>query len=253
MASAFAQSPSQAEVKRWEAQAKQVNIVRDTYGVPHIYGKTDADVVFGLMYSQCEENFERIERNYLEMLGRRAEMEGERLVYNDLLMRLIADSNDAKKDYLQSPIWLKKLLNAHADGINYFLYKHPEVRPVVLKKFEPWFHLMYTDGSVSATSTGGASVEEIKQFYENGPETNSTAAYHPIKDIEERGSNGFAIAPKRSASGNAMLYINPHVPFYFRSEAQMISEEGLNAYGAATWGQFFIYQGFNEHVGWMHT
>lgn len=252
MASAFAQSPSTAEVKRWEAQAKQVNIVRDTYGVPHIYGKTDADVVFGLMYSQCEENFERIERNYLEMLGRRAEMEGEKLVYNDLLMRLIADSNDAKKDYLQSPIWLKKLLNAHADGINYFLYKHPEVRPVVLKKFEPWFHLMYTDGSVSATSTGGASVEEIKQFYENGPETNSTA-YHQIKDIEERGSNGFAIGPKRSASGNAMLYINPHVPFYFRSEAQMVSEEGLNAYGAATWGQFFIYQGFNEHVGWMHT
>ncbi|OYY10112.1 MAG: acylase, partial [Sphingobacteriia bacterium 35-36-14] len=252
MASAFAQSPSTAEVKRWEAQAKQVNIVRDTYGVPHIYGKTDADVVFGLMYSQCEENFERIERNYLEMLGRRAEMEGEKLVYNDLLMRLIADSNDAKKDYLQSPIWLKKLLNAHADGINYFLYKHPEVRPVVLKKFEPWFHLMYTDGSVSATSTGGASVEEIKQFYENGPETNSTV-YHQIKDIEERGSNGFAIGPKRSASGNAMLYINPHVPFYFRSEAQMVSEEGLNAYGAATWGQFFIYQGFNEHVGWMHT
>jgi acyl-homoserine-lactone acylase len=252
MATAFAQSPSTADVKRWEAQAKQVNIVRDTYGVPHIYGKTDADAVFGLMYTQCEENFERIERNYLEMLGRRAEMEGEKLIYNDLLMRLIADSNDAKKDYLQSPLWLKKLLNAHADGINYFLYKHPEVRPVVLKKFEPWFHLMYTDGSVSATSTGGASVEEIKQFYENGPETNSTA-YHQIKEIEERGSNGFAIAPKRSASGNAMLYINPHVPFYFRSEAQMVSEEGLNAYGAATWGQFFIYQGFNEHVGWMHT
>ena len=252
IASAFAQSPSTADIKRWEAQAKQVNIVRDTYGVPHIYGKTDADVVFGLMYSQCEENFERIERNYLEMLGRRAEMEGEKVIYNDLLMRLIADSNDAKKDYLQSPLWLKKLLNAHADGINYFLYKHPEVRPVVLKKFEPWFHLMYTDGSVSATSTGGASVEEIKQFYENGPETNSTA-YHLINEIEERGSNGFAIAPKRSASGNAMLYINPHVPFYFRSEAQMVSEEGLNAYGAATWGQFFIYQGFNEHVGWMHT
>ncbi len=159
MATAFAQSPSTADVKRWEAQAKQVNIVRDTYGVPHIYGKTDADAVFGLMYTQCEENFERIERNYLEMLGRRAEMEGEKLIYNDLLMRLIADSNDAKKDYLQSPLWLKKLLNAHADGINYFLYKHPEVRPVVLKKFEPWFHLMYTDGSVSATSTGGASVE----------------------------------------------------------------------------------------------
>ena len=249
---AGAQSPAPADIKRWELQAKQVNIIRDKYGVPHVYGKTDADAVFGLMYTQCEENFERIERNYLEMLGRRAEMEGEKVIYNDLLMRLIADSNDAKKDYLQSPLWLKKLLNAHADGINYFLYKHPEVRPVVLQKFEPWFHLMYTDGSVSATSTGGASVDEIKQFYENGPET-SAIAFHGIKEIEERGSNGFAIAPKRSATGNAMLYINPHVPFYFRSEAQLVSEEGLNAYGAATWGQFFIYQGFNENLGWMHT
>lgn len=249
---ANAQWPSTAEVKKWEAQAKQVTIVRDKYGVPHVYGKTDADAVFGLMYTQCEENFERIERNYLEMLGRRAEMEGEKLIYNDLLMRLIADSNDAKKDYLQSPLWLKKLLNAHADAINYFLYKHPEVRPVVLQKFEPWFHLMYTDGSVSATSTGGASIDEIRQFYENGPEK-TDLAFNGIKEIEERGSNGFAIAPKRSASGNAMLYINPHVPFYFRSEAQMVSEEGLNAYGAATWGQFFIYQGFNENLGWMHT
>lgn len=247
-----AQWPAPSDIKRWESQAKQVTIVRDKYGVPHIYGKTDADAVFGLMYTQCEENFERIERNYLEMLGRRAEMEGEKLIYNDLLMRLIADSNDAKKDYLQSPVWLKKLLNAHADAINYFLYKHPEVRPVVLQKFEPWFHLMYTDGSVSATSTGGASIEEIKQFYENGPET-SAIALNNIKEIEERGSNGFAISPKRSATGNAMLYINPHVPFYFRSEAQMVSEEGLNAYGAATWGQFFIYQGFNENLGWMHT
>ena len=249
---ASAQWPAPSDIKRWESQAKQVTIVRDKYGVPHVYGKSDADAVFGLMYTQCEENFERIERNYLEMLGRRAEMEGEKLIYNDLLMRLIADSNDAKKDYLQSPVWLKKLLNAHADAINYFLYKHPEVRPVVLQKFEPWFHLMYTDGSVSATSTGGASIEEIKQFYENGPET-SAIAFNNIKEIEERGSNGFAIAPKRSATGNAMLYINPHVPFYFRSEAQMVSEEGLNAYGAATWGQFFIYQGFNENLGWMHT
>lgn len=253
-----AQWPSATDVKKWEAQAKQVTIIRDKYGVPHIYGKTDADAVFGLMYTQCEENFERIERNYLEMLGRRAEMEGEKLIYNDLLMRLIADSNDAKKDYLQSPPWLKKLLNAHADAINYFLYKHPEVRPVVLQKFEPWFHLMYTDGSVSATSTGGASIDEIKQFYENGPETSSLALNShtltaQLKEIEERGSNGFAIAPKRSASGNALLYINPHVPFYFRSEAQIVSEEGLNTYGAATWGQFFIYQGFNENLGWMHT
>jgi acyl-homoserine lactone acylase PvdQ len=253
----FAQTFNSAEINRWEAQSKQVSIIRDIYGVPHIYGKTDADAVFGLMYTQCEENFERLERNYLEMLGRRAEMEGEKVLYNDLLMRLIADSNDAKKDFLKSPIWLKKLLIAHADGINYYLYKHPEVHPVVLKKFEPWFHLMYTDGSVSATSTGGASIDEIKQFYQD-PTASTTAlnAKVPIwydNETEDRGSNGFAIAPSKSASKNAMLYINPHVPFYFRNEAQMVSEEGLNAYGASTWGQLFIYQGFNEHCGWMHT
>lgn len=248
----FAQTFSANEINRWEAQTKQVTIIRDIYGVPHIYGKTDADAVFGLMYTQCEENFERLERNYLEMLGRRAEMEGEQVMYNDLLMRLIADSNDAKKDFLKSPNWLKKLLIAHADGINYFLYKHPEIQPVVLKRFEPWFHLMYTDGSVSATSTGGATVDEIKQFYQN-PMANTTASIAFDKDIEDRGSNGFAIAPSRTASKNAMLYINPHVPFYFRNEAQMVSEEGLNVYGASTWGQLFIYQGFNEHCGWMHT
>ena len=247
-----AQTFSVADIARWELQAQQVTIVRDIYGVPHIYGKTDADAVFGLLYSQCEENFERIERNYLEMLGRRSEMEGEKALYDDLLMRLIADSNDAKKDYQRSPAWLKKLLNAQADAINFYLYKHPEVQPVVLKKFESWFHLMYTDGSVHATSTGGASVEEIRRFYEN-PESDVTAAVFYNKDIEDRGSNGFAIAPSRSASKNAMLYINPHVPFYFRNEAQMVSEEGLNAYGASTWGQLFVYQGFNEHLGWMHT
>ena len=67
------------------------------------------------------------------------------------------------------------------------------------------------------------------------------------------GSNGFAIAPRLSASGHALLWINPHTSFYFRAELQMASDEGLDAYGAATWGQFFIYQGFNAHNGWMHT
>jgi acyl-homoserine lactone acylase PvdQ len=247
-----AQTPQLSTIKKWEAQAKQVTIIRDIYGVPHIYGKTDADAVFGLMYTQCEENFERIERNYLEMLGRRSEMEGEKTIYDDLLMRLIADTADAKKDFEKSPLWLKKLLIAHADAINYYLYKHPEVKPVVLTKFEPWFHLMYTDGSVHATSTGGASVDEIKRFYED-PNNNSTAQVFFNKDMDDRGSNGFAIAPANSATKNALLYINPHVPFYFRNEAQMVSEEGLNAYGASTWGQLFVYQGFNENCGWMHT
>jgi len=265
----FAQKPTSAELARWNQHAKQTNIIRDEWDIPHIYGKTDADAVFGLMYAQCEENFPQIEKNFLEMLGRRAEMEGPKLIYEDLMMQLIQDSAEAVKDFERSPIWFKQLLIAHADGINYYLSKHPEVKPVVLKKFKPWYHLMWTDGSVSPTRSAGITEKHVEAFYGQQLYSNQNAVsfnkYLPTQqslfeqpnfDMEDktlRGSNGFAIAPKHSKTGNAMLYINPHVPFYFRSEIHMVSEEGLNAYGAVTWGQFFIYQGFNGQGGWMQT
>ena len=148
-------------------------------------------------------------------------------------------------------------MNAFADGINYYLYKHPEVKPSVFDHFEPWYALMFTDGSVSATQTGGININETARFYGNGPEgLGSISNSHSTEDIitdRETGSNGFALAPSRTVSGHAMLYINPHVPFYFRDEVHVVSDEGLNVYGAATWGNFFVYQGFNPHCGWMHT
>ena len=250
----FAVSQTPQETSRWEAQAKRVKITEDNWGIPHIYGKTDADAVFGLLYVQCSQNFPRVERNYLEFMGRLSEVDGEKRLYDDLQMRLIYDSAAAKKDYAASPQWFKALLNAFADGVNYYLYKHPETKPLVLKKFEPWFPLMYTDGSISATQTGGLTGGDLKNFYEGkGEATSFVRPELSINDFTQNGSNGFAVAPSKTASGNAILYINPHVTFYFRTEAQMVSEEGLNAYGAVTWGQFFIYQGFNEHCGWMHT
>lgn len=249
-----AQNVTSQEISRWQQQAARITIVEDNYGVPHVYGKTDADAVFGLLYVQCSQNFSRVERNYLEIMGRLSEVEGEKRLYDDLQMRLIYDSAAAKKDYDTCAPWFKKLLNAFADGVNFYLYKHPETKPLVLKKFEPWFPLMYTDGSIAPTQTGGLTVQELKNFYEGKDE--ATSFVRPdlsINNFNPSGSNGFAVAPSRTASGNAILYINPHVTFYFRTEAQMVSEEGLNAYGAVTWGQFFIYQGFNAHCGWMHT
>ncbi len=254
-----AQKFTSAEIKRFEHEAQNVTIIRDNWGVPHIYGNTDADAVFGLMYAQCEENFAGIERNYLYQLGKQTEADGEKNLYTDVQLQLIADSADAIKDYQQADPKFKKLLDAFADGMNYYLYKHPELKPLVFHHFEPWYALMFTDGSVAATITGGISLNETKDFYTDGPEKLGTNLFSPKQNLEavlperETGSNGFAIAPKKSASGHALLYINPHVPFYFRSEVQMISKEGLNAYGAVTWGQFFIYQGFNAHCGWMHT
>jgi acyl-homoserine-lactone acylase len=259
------QNTSAVEKARWEKHVAQTTIIRDEWGIPHIYGKSDADAVFGLMYAQCEENFSQIEKNYLEMLGRLQELKendiaknsDERKIYGDLMMKLIQDSAAAINDYNNSPEWLKELLIAHADGINYYLAKHPDVRPEVIGKFKPWYHLMWTDGSVSPTRSGGINQGDVASFYGHikSEASNKKTIPNPF-DIEDRtlkGSNGFAIAPIHSKSGNAMLYINPHVPFYFRSEMHMVSEEGLNVYGAVTWGQMFIYQGFNEHAGWMHT
>src|SRR4249919_1513480 len=121
----FSQAFSKEEISRWEKQAKNVNIIRDNWGIPHIYGKTDADAVFGLMYAQCEDDFRRVEMNYLEKLGEVSRVKGESELYNDLLNVIVLNPDDAKADYQKAPAWLKKLCNAFADGINYYLYKHP--------------------------------------------------------------------------------------------------------------------------------
>ena len=238
----FAQSFTPKEIASWKQQAKNITIIRDNFGIPHVYGKTDADAAFGLLYAQCEDDFPRVEMNYIEKLGRLAEVNGEKDLYNDLLIRLVIDSSDAIKDYNNAPLWLKKLCNAYADGINYFLYKNPQVKPALLKRFEAWYPMLWTDGSIGAISTAGVTVGELKNFYsgENEPVAR-------IENVEEKvtGSNGFAFAPTITKSHDAIVYINPHVTFYFRPEVHMVSDEGLNAYGAVTWGQFFVYQGFN--------
>ena len=249
--SLFAQVFTTAEIARWKQQATQITIIRDNWGIPHIYGKTDADAVFGLMYAQCEDDFKRIEMNYIEKLGRMSELRGMESLYSDLYIRLIIDSAEAVGDFQKSPAWLKKLLQAYADGINYYLHKNPTVKPALLTRFKPWYPLLWTDGSIGAINTAGLSENDVRSFYSN-PASPIAATKEP-EEIRVDGSNGFAIAPSKSASGNAILYINPHTTFYFRPEVHVVSQEGLNAYGAVTWGQFFVYQGFNQYCGWMHT
>lgn len=247
----FAQKFLAEELIRFKAHSKNTEIIRDSFGVPHVYGKSDADAVFGLIYAQCEDDFNRVELNYIEKLGRLSEINGEKDLFNDLQIQILIDTLEAKKDFERAEPWFKKLLVAHADGINAYLLNNPNVKPKLLKKFEPWYALLWTDGSIGAINTAGATVNELKNFY---TQTNIQSKISTTSFSDHQtGSNGFAIAPTKSKSGNALLYINPHVTFYFRPEVHMISEEGLNAYGAVTWGQFFIYQGFNEFNGWMHT
>lgn len=236
-------------IKKWAAQAKKVKIIRDDFGVPHIYGKTDADAVFGLLYAQAEDDFPRIERNYIWAMGRLAEVEGEAALYSDVRAKLYMTTEQAIAAYQSAPDWLKALCQAFADGLNYYLATHPDVTPKLITHFEPWMPMYFFEGSI------GGDIEQIplkgiEAFYKN--QQNAPRILQP-DTAEPSGSNGFAISGAKSASGNAMLLINPHTSFYFRGEVHVVSEEGLNAYGAVTWGQFFVYQGFNEHNGWMHT
>lgn len=239
-----------AEVARWEQQAQRVTIIRDNWGIPHIYARTDADAVFGLMYAQAEDDFNRVETNYLNAMGRLSEAEGEDAIYRDLRMKLFIDPDSMQALYDRSPQWLQELMNAFADGLNYYLYENPEVTPRVITRFEPWMALSFSEGSIGG-DIERISLAQLEAFYGDRP----AAAVMATRDVdpEPAGSNGFAIAPSNSATGNALLLINPHTSFFFRAEVHVVSEEGLNAYGAVTWGQFFVYQGFNERSGWMHT
>ena len=244
------------EVAAWQQRADGVTIVRDDWGVPHIYAKTDADVVFGLMYAQAEDDFNRVETNFINSQGRLAEAEGEGAIYRDLRMKLFIDPVQLKADYAKAEPWLKALMDGWADGLNFYLAAHPEVKPRVITKFEPWMALSFSEGSIGG-DIEQVNLGQLEAFYGTEVKPTSTARFDSTDfnapPAEPTGSNGFAIAGANTASGKAQLLINPHTSFFFREEAQMVSEEGLNAYGALTWGQFFIYQGFNDKAGWMHT
>ena len=238
---------SPPELARWHDEASRVTITRDDWGIAHVHGKSDADAVFGMIYAQAEDDFPRIEANYLTNLGRTAEAEGEKAIWQDLRARLYVSDSELEADYARSPLSMRKLMDAWADGLNYFLASHPNVHPRVLTHFEPWMAMSFTEGSIGG-DIERIDLDQLEGFYGKKAKV---ASAEP--DTEPRGSNGIAIAPKLTSDGGALLLINPHTSFYFRSELQMSSEEGLDVYGAATWGQFFIYQGFNPHAGWMHT
>ena len=187
---------------RWQREAQRVTIVRDDWGIAHVYGKTDADAVFGMEYAQAEDDFNRIETNYLNALGRLAAAEGPSAIYTDLRMRLFIDPDSLRAQYRRSPPWLKRLMDAFADGLNFYLQQHPEVKPRVITRFEPWMALAFTEGSIGG-DIERVSVSDLAAFYGGAPDQTAPGARADGSPVEPGGSNGIALAPRltRAAAG----------------------------------------------------
>ena len=254
--------------------ARDVTIYRDTYGVPHIYGRTDAAVVFGLMYAQAEDNFWQLEDDLVRGLGRAAEVYGERNVNDDLIQAAFESNKLAIAHYEHAEPRIRELCDAYAAGLNYFLARNPQVKPRLITHFEPWYVFAGVGGTGLLTNAG-LKVEELRDampvvgrqlmkggFSGRAPtdarahETDSGFA-EAVTDFDlDEGSNMWAVAPARSASGHALLLINPHVGFFGggqRYEAHLHSQEGWHVSGFAILGTPFIRSGHNERLGWSHT
>ena len=241
-------SPAFAHAEDAADLARKVTIYRDTYGVPHVFGRTDASTVFGFAYAQAEDNFWRVEENFISALGRSSEVYGEKTLDEDRLNHALEIPRLAREEYARLDAHMRLLCDAFAAGFNYYLTRHPEVRPRLLTKIEPWYALAFIrynyfqNGFARDRSLRGLGIQ--------------TAAIYSDDLRAHTGSNGWVIGPSKSATGNAMLFINPHLPFFGPGqvyEGHVHSDEGWNFTGYARFGFPLPYVGHNENGGWVST
>jgi acyl-homoserine-lactone acylase len=269
---AFTAHAAAADSARVEKLARSVTIYRDTYGVPHVYGPTDASCVFGYLYAQAEDNFWQVEDNYICSLGRAAEVYGESKLAQDMVNRALEIPKLAKAEYERSSPKVKALCAAAAAGLNYFLAKNPQVKPRLITEFEPWMMFAFNRYALYQNFIFGKSglrPDEIKTAASDADATSPAPASNgTIGELREKsltddsdpeniiGSNMWAVTPAKSASGNAMLFINPHQPFFGVGqwyEGHVNSAEGWNMSGASFYGSGFPTLGHNATLGWSHT
>ncbi len=253
-----------------EKLTRSVTIYRDSFGAPHIFGKTDASVVFGLMYAQCEDNFWQLETDLIRSAGRAAEIDGEKGLASDLAYRAFEIEKLSKAEYERLPAKSKELCDAFATGLNYFLARNPQIKPRLITSFEPWSILATNrmgrigglgriglrPGEIRIGALESASAPQTGHEDSNLDLTALRSWFDESRAEPLEGSNMWALAPSKSASGKAMLLINPHVGFFGggqRYEAHLRSDEGMDVYGFAILGTPYIRSGFTQNLGWSHT
>jgi len=228
-----------------EALSRSVTIYRDTYGVPHVFGPTDASVVFGFVYAQSEDNFSLIEENYIRALGRASEIYGEKTLADDLLTKTLETPRLSVAEYERASSRTRELCDAVAAGLNYFLLRNPGVKPRIITHFEPWYLLAlirYQRYQDFVFSLSGVDRKELL----------ATSLNKPLS----KESNVWAIGPAKSATGHAMLFVNPHDDFLGLKqfyEGHLHSDEGWDLSGATFLGWPFPHQGHNQYLGWSQS
>jgi penicillin amidase len=240
-----------------ETLAGQVTIYRDEWGTPHIDGKNDAACCFGMAWAQCEDYFWQVEDSIILGSGRYAEAHGRKGLNSDLLNRAFEIVPRSKADFAAAEPAMQQMYIAFTEGINHYLKKHPEVKPRLITHFEPWmimamgrqvlmeFVFRYTHLS------GDFLPRSTKEIW---TALDTRALYQPER--MHVGSNAWAINGSRTKSGKAMLYINPHQPWFGFGqfyEAHLRSGEGWQFSGGTFFGNPLPGLGFNEYCGWAFT
>src|SRR3990172_5945866 len=231
-------------LERPEELARAATIYRDDWGVPHVDGPTEGSVVFGFAYAKAEDYFWQIEDTYLQCIGRYAEVVGEPGLDSDLLNHNFGIAAGSQADFQGLEAKLKSICEAYTAGLNYYPAPHPETKPRLIARFEPWHVLAYERHMMLLRLFGRSHApRELQQ-----------------KTLEEiraaTGSNAWAIGPAKTKSRGTMLFVNPHQPWFGLGqfyEGHLRSGEGWNFSGSTFFGGPFPTMGHNEHLGWTHT
>ena len=240
-----------------------VRILRDTWGVPHIFGKTDADVAYGLAYANCEDDWTNMEDNILIARAQLASARGKDWAKFDYIVQFFRVREFVEQKYAKelSPE-VRTLVEAYADGINCYAAKNPKMMPyiplpvtgkdvvVAAAMKAPFFYGLEEDLTTLFGEKGGASVGK------KGTEITKALCENPYTNGYPIGSNSWAVGRNRSADGAVRLAVNSHMPwtgpvtFY---EAHLHSEQGWNMIGGTFPGGPMIFLGHDDNKGWCHT